>query len=288
MRLIYGLIFGIFFGSLYGWLSGQFIPVANKLVFGLSTGFYNGLINAINFGIVGKLNPEIQPAEVFIWSWLNWRRNFAKSLGYGLLVGFVFGLIWALSLGIVNGLSLGLLLGLFFGSFYSFIGGLASGLQEERNLMRPNQGMWRSARNSVCAGLISACASGLLAGTVFGLLAGLRHGTEAGLFKGLITGITTLLSVGTIIGLREGGIACIQHVLLRWQLWQAGSIPWNYPHFLDYAAERILLRKVGGGYIFIHRLLLEYFVSLEEKEQPVRRQVNRWDGATEREKGPHP
>ena len=38
-----------------------------------------------------------------------------------------------------------------------------------------------------------------------------------------------------------------------------GSIPWNYVKFLDYAAERILLRKVGGGYIFIHRMLLEYF-----------------------------
>lgn len=33
-------------------------------------------------------------------------------------------------------------------------------------------------------------------------------------------------------------------------------------HFLDYAAERIFLRKIGGGYIFIHRYLMEYFASL--------------------------
>jgi TM2 domain-containing membrane protein YozV len=32
--------------------------------------------------------------------------------------------------------------------------------------------------------------------------------------------------------------------------------------FLDYAAERIFLHKVGGGYSFYHRLLREYFVSL--------------------------
>jgi hypothetical protein len=32
---------------------------------------------------------------------------------------------------------------------------------------------------------------------------------------------------------------------------------------LDYAAGRIFLRKVGGGYIFIHRMLMEYFASLE-------------------------
>jgi hypothetical protein len=30
-----------------------------------------------------------------------------------------------------------------------------------------------------------------------------------------------------------------------------------------YAAKRIFLRKVGGGYIFIHRMSMEYFVALE-------------------------
>ena len=39
--------------------------------------------------------------------------------------------------------------------------------------------------------------------------------------------------------------------------------PWRYADFLDYAAERILLRKVGGGYMFIHRYLLDYFARLE-------------------------
>src|SRR5947209_3268021 len=40
-------------------------------------------------------------------------------------------------------------------------------------------------------------------------------------------------------------------------------IPWKYAHFLDYATKRILLRQVGGGYTFIHRLLQEHFASLE-------------------------
>ena len=66
-----------------------------------------------------------------------------------------------------------------------------------------------------------------------------------------------------LIALLLGGLACLRHGVLRFLLWRAGSIPWNYPRFLDYAAEHILLRKVGGGYIFIHRLLLEYFASLD-------------------------
>ncbi|MEH2253717.1 hypothetical protein [Nostoc sp.] len=42
-----------------------------------------------------------------------------------------------------------------------------------------------------------------------------------------------------------------------------GNIPWNYDCFLNYATERIFLQKVGGGYIFIHRLLLEHFAQMD-------------------------
>jgi hypothetical protein len=66
----------------------------------------------------------------------------------------------------------------------------------------------------------------------------------------------------TLVGLYTGGRACLQHVVLRRLLVQNGSAPWHYVAFLDYAAERLFLRKVGGGYIFIHRLLQEYFASL--------------------------
>jgi hypothetical protein len=34
------------------------------------------------------------------------------------------------------------------------------------------------------------------------------------------------------------------------------------PKFLDHCARLILLKKVGGGYIFIHRMLLEYFAEM--------------------------
>ena len=54
---------------------------------------------------------------------------------------------------------------------------------------------------------------------------------------------------------------CLKHFGTRFCLVFNGSTPWNYVRFLDYAAERILLRKVGGGYIFIHRMLLEYFAA---------------------------
>jgi hypothetical protein len=66
-----------------------------------------------------------------------------------------------------------------------------------------------------------------------------------------------------------GFLACLsylpllKHLSLRLVLWHSGAIPWNYAHFLDYAAERIFLQKVGGGYIFIHRMLMEHFAQME-------------------------
>jgi hypothetical protein len=42
-------------------------------------------------------------------------------------------------------------------------------------------------------------------------------------------------------------------------------------NFIDgrsgHAPERVFLRKVGGGYIFTHRLLMEYFATLEPTKQ---------------------
>jgi hypothetical protein len=54
-------------------------------------------------------------------------------------------------------------------------------------------------------------------------------------------------------------------ILTRIFLCLGGFMPWNCKHFLDYAAERILLRKVDNRYIFVHRLLQDYFASLKTK-----------------------
>jgi hypothetical protein len=66
-----------------------------------------------------------------------------------------------------------------------------------------------------------------------------------------------------IMVLRMGGAACIRHFVLRSLMVRRGYIPRKLIPFLDYASDRIFLQKVGGGYIFIHRLLLEYFATLE-------------------------
>jgi hypothetical protein len=39
--------------------------------------------------------------------------------------------------------------------------------------------------------------------------------------------------------------------------------PRNYAYFLDYAVERVFLQKVGGGYTYNNRLLMEHFAKYE-------------------------
>lgn len=49
----------------------------------------------------------------------------------------------------------------------------------------------------------------------------------------------------------------IEHLSLRIAFFLTKKAPWNYARFLNYATEKMLLQRVGGGYQFIHRLLQE-------------------------------
>jgi hypothetical protein len=96
-----------------------------------------------------------------------------------------------------------------------------------------------------------------------GLSYGLSYGLTYGLNVGLRSGWQIGLAVGLLVTLLMGGLAWWRHWVLRFLLWRSGAIPWRYPAFLDEAAEHILLRKVGGGYRFIHDLFRDYLASLE-------------------------
>ena len=56
----------------------------------------------------------------------------------------------------------------------------------------------------------------------------------------------------------------MKHLALRLWLWRTGFLPWDVGAFLEEAAERRLLSKAGGNYLFVHRLLLDFFASREQ------------------------
>jgi hypothetical protein len=69
------------------------------------------------------------------------------------------------------------------------------------------------------------------------------------------------LLCGSIISLWTVGLDLIQHLTLRLILGQQGLIPRNYAHFLDYAADRKLIQRIGGQYRFLHDSLRKHFAA---------------------------
>lgn len=270
----YRLSLTLFFWAFFGLICSQF-P-------GVPSGLLDGVVFGLIFGLIfGLSSNNIRPAETFIWSrrslWLGPAFGLVGGLFCGLIAGLFYGLLqwlhYGLRTGLVDGLDnlfiilfLGLLIGLLVGLGRGFSG---RQLQlKEHEMLPPNEGIRRSGKRGLLVGLVVWLAIVLLYWLVFGLyslltgsFAELVGNLSGFLFMGLITGL--------IFGLVRGLSAVIQHYTLRFWLWRTNCLPWKLILFLDEAAERLLLRKVGGSYIFVHRLLLDYFVTLDENTQTV-------------------
>jgi MFS family permease len=258
------------------WLSATGIVVVSGLIAGLVLlpfGLTNGLIGLVLGLIVALIYSltELRPAEIVRFNLAHFRarKNSAirNGLSVGLSVGLIVGLMYVDSrlnrsspyglygpiLTLIGGLALGLVLGPIFG----LIGGLITLLFTEAVETRtvPNQGTHRSITMALGVWLIF----GLSIGLIYVLIVG-----------GATDGLNLGLSVGLIAGLIGGGLFSLRHFVLRLVLGISGSAPFDYVSFLDYAVERLFLRKIGGGYIFTHHMLMEYFASMLESNQSLK------------------
>jgi WD40 repeat protein len=116
----------------------------------------------------------------------------------------------------------------------------------------PGEGIRLSARNGILMGVLAGLVV-LMPICVALLFLQRLHSSDWPFW------LSVFLLLFVLISLFSGMIDVIQYVVIRLLLWAGRTVPWRYARFLDHAADLILLRRVGGGYIFIHRLLLEYF-----------------------------
>jgi hypothetical protein len=84
---------------------------------------------------------------------------------------------------------------------------------------------------------------------------------------GFSIGLVFGVPLGFIAAIAQGGAACLKYSILRLFLGQRRYLPFNIRQFLDFAVECILIRKVGGGYVFVHALLLDHFVRWSKESQ---------------------
>ncbi len=229
-----------------------------------------GLIAGFLAGLLPILSKRFLLKTRFAWD----RIDTVETLGYS----------WPWTwLGLGSGVVLGLAAGLSISWVDNFIGGgsdipwllllppfFAAGIILDRAIIRSevkirtsaSMGLKRSRHNGFRVGL--AAAIGTLFLTVLTLCTASLIGFSIPWLATLPWIVGGVLFLGLNAGLAYGGFVILQYKCLRSMLYRLGLTPNEYVRFLDYAAERSLLRKVGGGYTFMHALLLDYFVKRNE------------------------
>jgi len=220
---------------------------------------------SIFFGIKGSRSwiNDIQMLESFRLS----GRNMLKNILIGMIIGGVIGIILIILFSFIwfkpfnyETYPIIMIFAIICSIPGAMIGALFGGIDistiDTKNY--PNLGIWVSLKNSISI-MIYAEISLLLIKLLmfFKIIVILKISVDIHDVIFLWDGI------GLLFFLWYGGLDFIRHFILRLLLWRDNKIPWNYVEFLDHCVDRILLQKVGGGYIFIHRMLMEYFAELE-------------------------
>jgi hypothetical protein len=77
--------------------------------------------------------------------------------------------------------------------------------------------------------------------------------------SGVVANIVFGVCLALMAAIWYGGADVLQHYVLRAMLAAARLLPLRLVRFLDHCVTLIFLQRVGGGYVFVHRLLLEHF-----------------------------
>jgi hypothetical protein len=238
-----------------GCLVGQFQHL------GLAHPATGGAMLVLIYGSRVRGQAGVRPVEALGWSW----RTAVRGILLGALAGLVTWGMYAVSrYGHFEFSEVARNLFLYpplaaTGGF--LLGGLSIRVVREKTA--PNQGMRLSLRNGLMAaalfGPVLALATWpVLIVSLEPIVGAVIHDTApiGGLWFGGIAAIVALLWFG--------GRDVVMHVALRTVLWLTRQAPGDFVRFLDHGVAIGFLRKVGGGYMFIHRHLLEHFATLPD------------------------
>lgn len=194
---------------------------------------------------------RIEPVERLRFSW----RRAARLLPITVVCSSVVGLIQALQKNFTANMTGALVTGAIMALLFALEPG------EREGQVRPNSGIHQSFINSLLVSFVSAVPAGLVIGLVIHpyILRPLSTERIYEVGGGLINGVAIGLFIFTAMFLIYGGFTVIMHYVLR--LWLAATtpLPLRLVALLDHAVELGLMRRVGGGYVFLHRTLLGYF-----------------------------
>ncbi len=249
----------------------------------------NVLVDAFFYGLIGvifnliinggrRAKNDIEIVDALKWSWISLLKGIITGVGIGIVTGVAYGIVLGIlffiygklvnnqyNFGFVDGLTTGVRIGLFGGAT------LGMGVQLRKFLISRaiepitavGQGIRSSLKNGILVGLIVAIFNTLVF-ALYALIHMMEDSTRRTLFSSfdVRTAFYWGICSGIILFLFFGGYTVIQHLILRLILYKERKTPLNLKMFLDHCVDLIFLRRVGGGYIFVHRLLMEHFAEL--------------------------
>lgn len=222
-------------------------------IFLITTLLLSGVVAALlvqRRGAYKLIDADIQTLNFFSWSPLGAVKGaFWGSFGT-MLVLLAFGLLFGALRNMFGNIDMYYVI-IFIASAGVFFGGLQGKFTDTRT--KPNQGFKFSLVYAGFLGVAAFLVSWLLF-SLFNLL----------IKPGDFIEFSLSLSLAVFVFLWYGGIDVIFHGVIRLSLYRTGKVPYNYARFLNHAVKLIFLQQVGGGYIFIHRLLQEHFAALNE------------------------
>ncbi|MEA3275575.1 MAG: NACHT domain-containing protein [Pseudomonadota bacterium] len=257
---LYGLLWGV--GALL--LAAD---AAHEPMWGEGVGW--GLLGGLFFATRASpgADRDIRLPELLRWSWAGMWRGLLKGGALGAGLAALTSLIYAPENLARPGqftlamLATGALLGTIPGALFGALRG-----QHLHQRVTPNQGIRTTLLGCVQVFFFTGLMLGLLAGGATAALLDPASGASLGLILGLCTGLAAMLWYG--------GLALIRHYVLRGVLVAGGYTPLRYVPFLDRACDLIFLRRVGGGYQFVHDLIRRHFARHAAASKESSKQAN--------------
>jgi DNA polymerase III delta prime subunit len=261
----FGLLGGLNFGLNVGPASTGRKPFDRRaLALGLATGLAVALVVKLMNGLAIRLAVESTYGLAYGLAFLvnsgpipAYRKPFDRSaLAAGLALGIAVGMAVGMAVGTSQGWGHGLMLGLAGAPAFALVGVLAFGLlgvgpERERVVVAsPRQAI----RTSGWLGLVLGLLVAVVVGVAMWMVAG-RSEAPAG---GLVFGLTFGLALGVAAGLAAGLDALAFHYAFRLWLRTHRLGPWDWPGFLDWAGDRMLLKTNGASYQWIHLELRDH------------------------------
>jgi predicted Ser/Thr protein kinase len=218
----------------------------------VDVGLVLGLVS-LPVPLVLNRGVRVRPREALGWSWRLSLRRLPLTLGLATVAGLAFGAFYVLWTSLVLSLAAGGVLALTLG--------LEARARPDR--IRAAQGLRRSLLTALVVGVATGAVCGFAVG--YGAVSLVLPFSEPdSLIRAMadprasffwLAGVTS----GLLAGFVYGGTAIAFHVGVRLVLAARSPLPLRLAAWLDRAAERGLIRRVGGGWIFQHGMLRDYF-----------------------------